>query len=203
VARRRVLRQAATVLGLLLAALGLWQLGGAAWIHGKAVLAQALLNRAWAGTLSGAAVARPWPWADTYPVARLEVPALGVEQIVLAGASGRSLAFGPGHLDGTAAPGAPGHSVLSGHRDTHFRFLRDMTPGTELRLQRSDGGWHRYWVTGSQVVDARQARFSTGDGRRALTLVTCYPFDALEPGGPLRYLVFAEAEPPHPGTGGP
>ena len=26
-----------------------------------------------------------------------------------------------------------------------------------------------------------------------MTLITCYPFDALEAGGPLRYVVFADA----------
>lgn len=189
------LRQAVTVLGLLLAGLGLWQLGGAAWIHGKAVLAQVLLERAWGTTLEGIAAVRPWPWADTYPVGRLRVPALGIEQIVLAGASGRSLAFGPGHLDGTAPPGRPGHTVLSGHRDTHFRFLEDLRAGTEIDLQAVDGRWRRYRVTGSEVIDERNARFSPGDGTPALTLVTCYPFDAIRPGGLLRYLVFAEALP--------
>lgn len=193
--RRRPLKHAAAALGLLLLALGGAQLGWAGWIHAKALLAQVLLGRAWADTLAGAEAVKPWPWADTYPLARLLVPALGVEQIVLSGASGRTLAFGPAHLGGTAPPGAPGHSVLSGHRDTHFRFLRDLIPGTELRLQAADGGWSHYRVTGSAVVDAGEARLAPSDGRRVLTLVTCYPFDAVEPGGPLRYLVFAEAEP--------
>ena len=193
--RRRPLRHAAVALGLLLLALGGAQLGWAGWIHAKALLAQVLLARAWADTLAGAEAVKPWPWADTYPLARLLVPDLGVEQIVLSGASGRTLAFGPAHLGGTAPPGAPGHSVLSGHRDTHFRFLRDLAPGTELRLQAADGGWSHYRVTGSAVVDAGEARLAPSDGRRALTLVTCYPFDAVEPGGPLRYLVFSEAEP--------
>ncbi|MGF1608229.1 MAG: class GN sortase, partial [Kiloniellales bacterium] len=162
-------------------------------IHGKAWLAQILLERTWQASLAdGGRAMRPWPWADTYPVARLKVPARGIDQIVLAGASGRSLAFAPGHLDGTARPGATGHSVISGHRDTHFRFLRDLAPGDAIELQRPDGLWRRYVVRDSQVIDARDARFSAGDGQAALTLVTCYPFDAILPGGRLRYLVFAE-----------
>lgn len=191
VERRR--RQIALAAAVLLAGLGFWQLGGAALIHAKAWLAQVLLERAWQASLAdGGRAMRPWPWADTYPVARLKVPALGIDQIVLAGASGRSLAFAPGHLDGTARPGSAGHSVISGHRDTHFRFLRDLAPGEAIELQRPDGLWRRYQVRESQVIDARQARLSAGDGRAALTLVTCYPFDAVVPGGPLRYLVFAE-----------
>lgn len=186
---------------VLLLGLAVWQLGAAATIHAKAWLAQILLERAWSDTLAqtaegaseGAARQRPWPWADTFPVSRLQIPDLAVDQIVLAGASGRTLAFGPAHLDGTATPGAAGHSVLSGHRDTHFRFLEAVAIGQEIRLQRSDGGWQSYRVTDSQVIDAGKARLRPGDGRPALTLVTCYPFDAVVPGGPLRYLVFAEA----------
>ena len=180
--------------GAVLLALSAWQLGSAGYIHAQARLAQVLLGQAWAATLEGGGPQQPWPWADTAPVARLQVPALGVDLIVLAGASGRTLAFGPGHLDGTAAPGAPGHSVVSGHRDTHFRFLQDLAPGMEIRVQRADGRWRSYRAGDGQVIDARHARFEITSDRPALTLVTCWPFDALEAGGPLRYLVFAEAE---------
>ncbi len=168
---------------LVLIGLGAWQLGGAGWIHAKAWLAQGLLEASWAAGLAragtGAGPVRPWPWADTWPVARLQAPGLGVDRIVLAGTSGRTLAFGPGHMDGTAAPGAPGHSLLSGHRDTHFRFLKDLAPGDALRVQRPDGGWQDYRVIGAEVIDARRARLAPDDGRPLLSLVTCYPFDAL------------------------
>ncbi len=180
---------------LVLIGLGAWQLGGAGWIHAKAWVAQGLLEASWAASLAGAGAVRPWPWADTWPVARLQAPGLGVDRIVLAGTSGRTLAFGPGHMDGTAAPGVPGHSLLSGHRDTHFRFLKDLAPGDALRVQRPDGGWRDYRVIGAEVIDARQARLAPDDGRPLLSLVTCYPFDALIPGGPLRYVVTAAGEP--------
>ncbi len=193
--RRRFLRRAAAALGILLVGAGLWQLGAAGTIHAKAWLSQVLLKRAWAETLGGAGAVRPWPWADTHPVARLQVPAHGVDQIVLADASGRTLAFGPGLLGGTAAPGPAGHTQLSGHRDTHFSFLEDLAPGTLLRLQRPDGAWRVYRVAGGEVIDARHARLARDGGAPVLTLVTCYPFDALVPGGPLRYLVFAEGVP--------
>lgn len=192
--RRRLLRPAVAALGLLLAGTGLWQLGAASVIHAKAWLAQVLLERAWADTLAGQARVRPWPWADIAPVARLQVPDLGIDQIVLAGANGRTLAFGPAHLDGTAPPAKAGHSVLTGHRDTHFAFLRNLRVGSELRLQGRDGAWRRYRAREARVIDARHAWLGSGGGRHALTLVTCYPFDALEPGGPLRYVVSAEGE---------
>ena len=127
-------------------------------------------------------------------MARLEAPRLGIDRIVLAGTSGRTLAFGPGHMDGTAPPGAAGHAILSGHRDTHFGFLKDLTPGDALRVQRPDGAWQDYRVIGTQVIDARQARLAPDDGRPILSLVTCFPFDAIDPGGPLRYVVTAAGE---------
>lgn len=181
------------IVGLL--GLGAWQVGGATWIHGKALVAQVLLEQSWQNRLAGQPdyAAKPWPWADTSPLARLEIPRLGVDQIILSGASGRTLAFGPGHLRGTALPGTKGHSVISGHRDTHFTFLRDLDPGDELHVQRSDGHTVTYRVTGHQVIDARDAHFSDTPDRAAITLVTCYPFNALEPNGPLRYVVFTEA----------
>jgi len=171
--------------------IGLWQVGGAVHIQAKAWLAQALLQRAWAATLDGGTTARPWPWADTWPVARLAVPDTDIDQIVLAGASGRILAFGPGHVAGSAHPGMRGHSILGGHRDTHFAFLADLQPGMELRLQAPDGAWRRYEVLTSEVVDSRHARLMPYEGRSVLSLVTCFPFDAIQPGGPLRYVVSA------------
>ena len=191
-------RRFARLGGVLFCIAGLGFCAGAGYIHAKAWLAQLLLDDAWAQRLDGADrhAARPWPWADTAPVARLVVPRLGIERIILSGASGRTLAFGPAHLDGTTRPGAPGNSVISGHRDTHFAFLQRLEAGDKLHLQGLDGAWRRYRVIGHEVLDARHARLDPAAGRHVLTLVTCYPFDAVEPGGPLRYAVFAEAETP-------
>lgn len=192
-------RRLALAAGFMLLGAGGWELGAAGILHAKAWLAQALLSNAWASTVAGEGPQQPWPWADTSPVARLQVPELEIDEIVLAGASGRTLAFGPGHLDETAAPGALGHSVISGHRDTHFRFLQDLTPGMDLRVQRADGGWQDYQVRGGEVIDSRTARLSLAVDHPALTLVTCYPFDAVETGSPLRYAVYAEEYfPPQP-----
>ena len=186
-------RIAAGVVATGLAVAGLWQLGGDAWIYAKAALAQVLLEDAWERTQKGEDKVRPWPWADTWPVARLRVPRLDVSVIVLEGASGRTLAFGPGHHQGTALPARPGNTVISAHRDTHFRFLKDLEPGDEILVEGAAGAARRYQVTGIAIVDRKEARLSLAGDAPRLTLVTCYPFDAVVPGGPLRYLVFAEA----------
>src|SRR5258708_13003664 len=67
----------------LLVALGTWELGRGAWIQAKAWLAQSLIAHAWTRTLSGERQAKPWPWADTWPVARLTRPRLPLDPYVL------------------------------------------------------------------------------------------------------------------------
>jgi len=183
-------------LALLVALLGLQQLARAAFIQAKAVLAPILIARAWAAGVSEQGLPqqglpqRPWPWADTWPVARIQVPALGIERYVLAGTSGQALAFGPGLDAAGAVPGEPGTAVIAGHRDTHFRFLQRIHPGMVLRLQRPDGRWQRYRAGVARVVDNRDPLPPPRrEGPAVLELVTCYPFDALQPGGPLRYVV--------------
>jgi sortase A len=175
----------------LLALFGAWQLGQAGWIHAKAELATVLIERAWDNVRGGDAEARPWPWADTWPVARLQVPRLDVDLFVLAGASGRTIAFGPGHMGGTALPGGVGTSVIVGHRDTHFRFLSELNLGDRLTVTDANGRRHAYRVGDTRIVDSRTTRLRLG-AEPALVLMTCYPFDAVMPGGPLRYLVFAD-----------
>jgi sortase A len=188
-------RRVAFVSALALLGLGVWQVGEGLYIHAKAAAAQVLLQSAWQRTLEGEARVKPWPWADTWPVARLRVPGRDVDLIVLAGATGRTLAFGPGHLEGSAPPGAPGMSVITGHRDTHFRFLEGLKYGDEVLVEGGDGTRRRYRVTSTRVSDYRHPGIRLDAQSPALTLVTCYPFDAVAPGGPLRYLVGAETIP--------
>jgi sortase A len=175
-----------------LVAVGVWQLGHGVWIHAKARLAQHLLHRAWARTLAGERDVKPWPWADTWPVARLTVPAHGVDVIVLAGASGRTLAFGPGHAAGSATPGAAGTAIVTGHRDTHFAFLARVRAGEIVVVQVPGRAPVAFRVSETAVVDARTAAVLNDDGLSTLVLLTCYPFDAVTAGGPLRYAVTAE-----------
>jgi len=173
--------------------LGAWQASAALYIPVKARLAQTLLEHAWMQTTTGTAQARPWPWADTSPVARLRAPAQDVDLIVLSGATGRTLAFGPALADGSARPGGDGTSVIVGHRDTHFAFLKSLRVGDVLELQSPDGASERFVVRLIEIVDSRDARLRLDDQDRTLVLVTCYPFEALMSGGPLRYVVTANA----------
>ncbi len=180
------------LIGLVLLLVGIWQFGHGVYLEGKAWLAQRLLRQAWEETLGGKQEVRPWPWADTWPVARLQVARLGVDRIVLAGASGRTMAFGPGYVIGTAPLGEPGNSVISGHRDTHFLFLRELRPQDRIELTLPDGSVHDYLVEGASIHRQTEGWLMGATPDNRLTLITCYPFDALVPGGPLRYVVQAK-----------
>ena len=171
--------------------LGFWQLGQGAYIPAKAWLAQELMQHAWNRAGGGEARPVPWPWADTWPVARLSAMAGDVNLIVLAGGSGRTLAFGPGHLSASAMPGTTGNSVIAGHRDTHFNFLQHLEIGEYLVVETATSTRHLYEVSDIEVVDARRSSLLLDTEDSLLSLVTCYPFDAVEPGGPMRYVVTA------------
>ena len=169
--------------------LGFWQLGEGAYIPAKAWLAQELMLRAWSRAGAGEVNPVPWPWADTWPVARLTAKSGDIDLIVLAGGSGRTLAFGPGHLSASAMPGQRGNSVLAGHRDTHFAFLKDLAVGERLEVETADGRAHGYQVVDIDIVDSRRSSLLLDTDDSMLSLVTCYPFDAIEAGGPSRYVV--------------
>ena len=176
---------------MLLLGLGAGQVASAGWIHAKALLAQHLISSAWVQARDGGGARRPWPWADMRPVARLALASRGVELVVLDSASPRALGFGPAYLGGTAPPGTWGNTVIVAHRDTHFAFLRHVAIGDEIELEAAAGVRARYRVAEISVVDQGETRLMEPDAAQ-LTLVTCYPFDAVMPGTRLRYVVVAE-----------
>jgi len=127
-------------------------------------------------------------------VARITFVEQARSLIVLDGDSGRVLAFGPGRRAGSPLPGSAGNSVVSGHRDTHFRILEQVAPGQHVEVERLDGRHRTYRVVATRVVDRRDLGVVADRGIDELTLVTCWPFDAIRPGGPLRYVVSAVAD---------
>jgi sortase A len=170
--------------------LGIAMLIAGFWIPVKAELAQQLLNRAWAASKDGPG-ARPWPWADTWPVARLTLPMRDRPLTVLAGASGRNLAFGPALMDGSAMPGTPGVAVIAGHRDTHFRELGELVIGDQFAIELPDGASYTYEVAAIDVVDSNRSMLRLDSQESVVMLVTCYPFESVLAGGSLRYVVMA------------
>ncbi len=182
--RSHLIRSSAA--GALLAAFFMLQ---ALWIPAKAALGQVLLEHSWQQLKAGNPGIKPWPWADTHAVALLEVPRLEIRQVLLSGASPRNLAWGPVWFTANDER-MHGDVLLSGHRDTHFSFLKHLQRGDEMRI--SNGSQQMaYRVVQMEVVDSRTATLNPSADEQRLTLVTCYPFDALQAGGPLRYVVTA------------
>jgi sortase A len=179
-----------SLLALVLAVAGLGLFGQGAYIHLKALAAQVLLERAFAQTIATGNIVKPWSWADTWPVARIAVKRIDAETIALAGSSGQALAFGPGHVENTPDAGEQGVAIYAAHRDTHFRFLKDVAIGDEIEVTRHDGKTFRYRADSSTVVryDALEVDPSTSESE--LILSTCWPFDAVT-SGPLRYVLHA------------
>lgn len=165
--------------------------GHGLYLRAKAALSEILLERAWQATVAEGRPVKAWPWADTWPVARLRFPRLRRSAVVLAAAGGEALAFAPAHVAATPLPGESGTSVVAGHRDTHFRFIRELVAGDEIEVTSTRGVTRRFRVTGFAVVDARASGIDAGGDAPRLALVTCWPFDGLRR-GTQRYVVFAE-----------
>jgi sortase A len=151
--------------------LGLAEFGYGAWIPAKAWLSQVLLAHAWQHSLDTGELQKPWPWADTWPVLKLTHTPSNTQLLVLQGDSGQAMAFGPGLTSSS------------------------MMPGETLIIQNRQDRDFFYQITAVQVVDSSntQIQINTNDDR--MTLVTCYPFNKITPGGDLRYVVTAIKQP--------
>ena len=97
-------------------------------------------------------------------------------------------------MSGTALHDEGGNTVVSGHRDTHFEWLQALRRGDELILTLPQGVDRRYRVSDLSVHHESDTAPLAADGGTRLTLLTCYPFNAIDPGGPLRYAVTAEPD---------
>jgi sortase A len=169
--------------------------GRAVYLHAKAELAGILIRRAWEQEVQSGKPRAPWPWADTHPVARLRIPRLGYDEIVLEGATPRTLAFGPARMLSGASLGEPGNLLLAGHRTSWFRPLEAIAQGDEIDIEWSaghSGELHKrtYTVDVIRVVEPQDTGLLASTSEDALTLVTCYPFGR-GPTSPQRYLARA------------
>jgi len=171
---------------------GLLLLSFGGWIRAKALLARYLLNRSWRISLETGRPVKPWPWADSWPVGRLRTADGEIDLVILEGDSGEVLAFGPGHVSGSGRIAGAGHCILAGHRDTSFSFLEKLKKNDVLVLQGMNGSVKFYSVQSFLIKRASELYFD-GEADNRLTLITCYPFSTVLPGGDLRYLVFAES----------
>jgi sortase A len=125
---------------------------------------------------------------DTF--AKLKIPRLDAELYVVEGDGARELRRGPGHLAGTALPGAQGNCVIAGHRDTHFRVLKDIRLGDDIVLQTSTGQY-LYRVKRTRIVSPENTSALDPTSNAELNLITCYPFYYVG-SAPKRFVVEAQ-----------
>lgn len=201
----------ARIMFLLFSAFAIAAAAQSSYIQLKGKVAQYLLNEAWDVTLEKGTINKPWPWADTWPVAKISIPSQNKSMIVLDGVSGEAMAFGPARLSGRAVnrissiDGAGRQTnlvekagtesrvvVIGGHRDTHLAFLQDMEKGQEFVLQTVEGHRQAYRWTRHVIANADTDILSINAGQSGLVLITCYPFNATQTGGSLRFIVIAE-----------
>jgi sortase A len=190
---RKLLGQSLVAFGALLLSYA-----GARYAHGA--LLQDAARRAWeaAEAQSAFTAARASldatppgaPWAIGSPIARLTIPVLGLDEIVIEGVGGEELNAGPGHLPGSALPGERGNSVISGHRDRHFSSLGSLEVGDVITTETASRERLSWVVISRRIVRANEGViFSTPDP--TLTLTTCWPIRYVGP-APERLIVTAK-----------
>ncbi|WP_087018239.1 class GN sortase [Thaumasiovibrio subtropicus] len=165
-------------------------MGKGAYIQAKAWAAQWLITDAWQHQQTHGETIPPWPWADTYPVAALSLSENN-EMMVLAGVSGRNLAFGPTLQLNTAQLGETGNVVIYGHNDTHFRHLEHLRQGDTLSLTDANNQVYQYRIERTFIAHESETHWVNQTDEGLLTLVTCYPFNTVTLNSDLRFIVRA------------
>ena len=159
----------------------------------KARVAQILLQYSWHKTLTTGKNYQPWPSFDGTSILLLEIPNHNISQIVLKGnLSGQSLAFGPSFDENSFLPHEQKVTIISAHRDTHFVYLKELQLGEKIRIQDQYKKWHTYIVDDFFIINVQEENITMENHDQHLLLVTCYPFDAVLSGTPLRYIVSAK-----------
>jgi sortase A len=133
----------------------------------------------------------PTPPEDGSPLARIEIPRLKLSAIVFEGTTTDVLDIGVGHLVSSAVPGNGGNVVLSAHRDTFFRALRDVRIGDTVTIS-SPTLRTRYIVESTSIVEPNDISVIQPTSDSRLTLITCYPFRFIGK-APKRFIVNARA----------
>src|SRR5690606_31749873 len=120
---------------------------------------EAVLDRAGAGgqgssTTTAAAAPPPPALAQGDAVARIRIPDIGVDKIVVEGVGLDDLKRGPGHFPSSPLPGQPGNAAIAGHRTTSgapLHPLDELEAGDEIEVTTLQGTF-RYEVREQLIV---------------------------------------------------
>ena len=114
------------------------------------------------------------------PVTRIQIDAIGLDKIVVAGTSYAALEKGPGLFDGSPLPGQFGNVAIAGHRTSYgapFGRINELKAGDEIVLTRADKIF-TYIVSEDPYVvkpSATEVVKTLDKNSARLTLVTCHP----------------------------
>jgi LPXTG-site transpeptidase (sortase) family protein len=183
--KRRIISLTLIVAGVLL----LGYVGGEYWATYRS---QKNLEAAWqsqAATFNASSQTHQVSISPEQMLTRLVVTKIGIDAIVVEGASRKDLSEGPGHMKQTAEPGETGNAVVTGHRDTFFRHIHELAKGDQIQVQRN-GRIFVYEVTGRRIVMPEDISVINPTKDAELTLITCYPTYYIGP-APKRLVVFS------------
>jgi sortase A len=114
---------------------------------------------------------------DGAAVARLRIPRIGLDAVVVRGTRPGDLKRAPGLLDAAALPGEHGTAAIAGHRTTYgapFRHIDRLRRGDRLTVA-TPYGTFRYAVEGTRIVDPGDVRVLRTVGHSRLVLTACHP----------------------------
>lgn len=151
----------------------------ASWLPIKGWLSEQLISYSWhQATLSQQKI-KPWPWADTYPIAKISFERLNKKVVVLNGGDPTTLAFSAGAIAPFNQASGTQPFVVAGHRDSHFSFLNEVLMNDIISLADKYGQNQLYQVEAIDIVDASTGKLPMLAEDSPLVLITCYPFEAL------------------------
>jgi sortase A len=148
----------------------------ASWLPAKALLSEQLISYSWHQTINLRQKIKPWPWADTYPIAELSFKRLGKSIVVLNGGDPTTLAFSAGAIAPFNQANSTQPFVVAGHRDSHFSFLDEVFMKDIISLADKHGQSQLYQVEAIDIVDASMGELPVLADDSSLVLITCYPF---------------------------
>lgn len=119
--------------------------------------------------------------------ATLKIDSVNLEKPIVHGDGDSELKKGIGHYAGSTLPGEGGNVVLSGHRDTAFRPLKDIKVGDEVIFE-TEYGVYKYKVSKTRITNPDDSTVTMPTDYEKLTMYTCYPFNYVG-NAPERFIV--------------
>jgi sortase A len=178
------------IVSLSLIAVGIILLGYVTGSYWEIYRSQKNLEAAWDQQAATVNASEQPKMSPEQILTRIRVPKIGMDAIVVEGASVKELSEGPGHMRETAEPGETGNAVITGHRDTFFRHIYELTKGDQIQVQRN-GRNFTYEVTSQKIVKPEDIGVINPTMDSRLTLITCYPTYYIGP-APKRLVVFSK-----------